>query len=163
MRRIAWISLAFCTLAAGQNVDSEVAFFRSVQMLGSRAAGGQPVDAVARLREDLGISTSAAEAVFSAVREYRSGLDAIDNALRRSILERRMRVMEGENVISEPELLSEASKRRSALLERTMQDLKSNLGTREGQALRTFIEQGAPNDDYFPMKPGETWMKAMVN
>lgn len=39
----------------------------------------------------------------------------------------------------------------------------SNLGTREGQNLRKFIDEGAPNGDYFPMKPGETWMKAMVN
>jgi len=155
MTRAIGLLIGLCSLAIGQDVKPEAAFLNAIGSLEHRVADGQPVDPVSRLREELGFSIDSAEALLSTSRDYLSGLQAIDTALRRSILERRMRVMAGDSVISEPELLAQANKRRGVLLENAMQELRSKLGTREGQSLRRFLEEGSQTGEYFPLRPDE--------
>jgi hypothetical protein len=157
------VLVGLCSLAGAQDTNPEEKFLSEIRRLGAREANGRPVDPASRLREDLGFSTDSANALLASSRDYVAGLTAIDEALRKSILERRMRAMAGENVVSEPELLAEASRRRGVLLERTMQELRSRLGTREGQNLRKFLEEGSLTNEYFPLRPGEALARARVN
>ena len=158
MIRIPAVLFLVGSLAWGQSLATKKAFLHEVDALRSRMLNGEPIDPLARLQEEIGISASSAAGVIETVKAYNAAADNIESRLGRSILTRRLQIA-GEYKVtysSELDLVNWANLDLNLLLFEGFDDLRSRMGADEYEKLAQFMEAGSSRDYHFPFRPGET-------
>jgi hypothetical protein len=158
MIRVLAVMLTLASLGWSQSLAAKKAFLHEVDGLRSRILNGEPIDPLARLQEEVGLSAASAREVFETVGAYNSGADQIEIKMKRSVFTRRLQIA-GEFKVtysSELDLVNWANLDLNLLLFEQLDDLRSRMGEDEYGKLSQFIEDRSFRGPFFPLREGET-------
>ena len=146
------IVLGFCAFAGGQSPNPQKVLFSEVASHYFSFPNDGSTDVSKRVQEELGFSAAAAEIVLATSREYALGVDTINQAMQRSILERRLQMMADGNtsIAPESELKAETTRKVEALLAKKMEELRMRLGEDSFQKLTNFIDERRYQGEFEP-------------
>lgn len=143
MLRMLCLAVLLAALLAGIAPGAD----RDQDFLSSLAT--QPSD---RLQAELGISAEDADSLLAVAREYQAQAQALEQAMKRAVFDRRLARMtgEGEGAATEAQLVEARERLSNQITRGQMQDLKARLGETKYRRVQDYIEARKEDEAFFP-------------